>query len=109
MPDKSVAYGLVYRLYLSNAWQNKLSRYKLSIAIRAIIFDVSLYGLVRRLKTSPAFRLVNDKFIDAAVYIDKIPLHLEFMSSKTSLIFYFIFRAGFLKPALILAPRVFYS
>ena len=42
---------------------------ELSIAIRAIIFDLSLYGLVRRLKTSLAFRLVNDKSIDAAVYI----------------------------------------
>ena len=41
----------------------------MSIAIRAIMFDLSLYGQVRRLKTNPAFRLVNDKSIDAAVYM----------------------------------------
>ncbi len=35
--------------------------------IYGLVFDLSLYGLVRRLKTSPAFRLVNDKSIDTAL------------------------------------------
>ncbi len=64
MPDKSVAYGLHSA--------NEIIKWMRIITINymAIIFDLSLYmlyGLVRRPKTSPAFRLVNDKSIDDAV------------------------------------------
>ncbi len=65
---------------------------ELSIAIRAIIFDLSFYGLVRRLKTSPAFRLVNDKSIDAALYRIGVPvLRMLRMISLRYVNFFFFF------------------
>ncbi len=49
------------------------------MALIQVLSLTALYGLVRRLRTSPEFRLVNDKPIDPAVYTNPMIFSQEFM------------------------------